>query len=238
MHSAKIIAVTQPTITTSKSSFPQYEPDTIMGVDEFIAYVARVSNPSNQNNTLTAPKLLRYLAKHKHWSPFEMVNVVMEINTTRDIARQILRHRSFSFQEFSQRYADPTGDLGFSTREARLQDHKNRQNSIEIDKNDEYQGGLYDRWVLIQEDVITESKRAYAWAIDNGIAKEQARAVLPEGLTNSRMYMNGTLRSWIHYCQLRAGVETQKEHREIAIAAWYQITKVFPSLKDCLDIGS
>ena len=232
MNTAKIIAVTQPIITTSKSTFPQYEPDVRMSVDEFIAYVARVSNPSNQNNTLTAPKLLRYLAKHKHWSPFEMVNIVMEINTTRDIARQVLRHRSFSFQEFSQRYADPTGDLGFSTREARLQDTKNRQNSIETDDKE-----LETEW-RNRQDVIQETiKRHYDWAIANGIAKEQARAVLPEGLTNSRMYMNGTLRSWIHYCQLRAGPETQKEHREIAIDAWYQITEQFPSLKDALDLG-
>jgi thymidylate synthase (FAD) len=220
MNTAKILGVTQPVAEMN------------MTVDEFIAYVARVSNPSNQNNTLTAPKLLRYLAKHKHWSPFEMVNVVMEINTTRDIARQILRHRSFSFQEFSQRYADPTGDLGFSTREARLQDHKNRQNSIEVDDKI-LQKDWEDRQMTIRDTVLD----VYEWAIDNGIAKEQARAVLPEGLTNSRMYMNGTLRSWVHYCQLRSGVETQKEHRQIALDAWYQITEVFPSLKDCLDIG-
>jgi thymidylate synthase (FAD) len=220
MHKVKILGVTQP-IT---------EMD--MTVDEFIAYVARVSNPSNQNNTLTAPKLLRYLAKHKHWSPFEMVNVVMEINTTRDIARQILRHRSFSFQEFSQRYADPTGDLGFSTREARLQDHKNRQNSIETDDEK-----LEEWWKSRQSTIIKFAMEDYKQAIEKGIAKEQARAVFPEGLTNSRMYMNGTLRSWVHYCQLRAGVETQKEHREIARDAWYQITEVFPSLKDALDLG-
>jgi len=246
MNSAKIIAVTQPTITASKSTFPQYEPDVCLSVDEFIAYVARVSNPSNQNNTLTAPKLLRYLAKHKHWSPFEMVNVVMEIETTRDIARQILRHRSFSFQEFSQRYADPTSDLGFSTREARLQDTKNRQNSIEIDPNSEYNynenrgpvlgAALSYTWNELQRELTKKTQEAYTWAIENGIAKEQARAVLPEGLTNSRMYMNGTLRSWIHYCQLRSGPETQKEHRQIAIDAWYQITETFPSLKDALDI--
>jgi thymidylate synthase (FAD) len=229
MHNVKIIAVTQPTINVH-GEIGHNAP--LMTVDEFIAYVARVSNPSNQNNTLTAPKLLRYLAKHKHWSPFEMVNVVMEINTTRDIARQILRHRSFSFQEFSQRYADPTGDLGFSTREARLQDHKNRQNSIETDDKT-LQKEWEDRQMTIRDTVLD----VYEWAIENGIAKEQARAVLPEGLTNSRMYMNGTLRSWVHYCQLRAGPETQKEHREIARDAWYQITEVFPSLKDALDIG-
>jgi thymidylate synthase (FAD) len=215
--------------------------DEEMTVDEFVAYVARVSNPSNQSNSLTATKLLKYLAKNKHWSPFEMVNVVMEINTTRDIARQILRHRSFFFQEFSQRYADPTSDLGFTIREARLQDTKNRQNSIEIGID----GWIDDRgkdkigtWNIMQELALNASKDAYKWAIENGIAKEQARAVLPEGLTNSRLYMNGTLRSWIHYCQLRMANGTQKEHREIATDAWYKITEIFPSLKDTLDIGN
>ena len=226
--SAKIIALTQPTIST-------FEKDSHVGkmltVDEFIAYVARVSNPGNQNNTLTAPKLLRYLAKHKHWSPFEMVNVVMEINTTRDIGRQILRHRSFTFQEFSQRYADPTKDMGFVAREARLQDTANRQNSIET--TDET---LQFEWNKMQASVRAIAETNYAWAINIGIAKEQARALLPEGLILSRMYMAGSLRSWIHYCQLRSGVETQKEHREIAIDAWYQITEHFPSLKDALDI--
>jgi thymidylate synthase (FAD) len=224
MNTAKIIGVTQPWIVGDLGSW--------LDVDEFIAYVARVSNPSNQNNTLTAPKLLRYLAKHKHWSPFEMVNIVMEIETTRDIARQILRHRSFSFQEFSQRYADPTKDLGFVTREARLQDMKNRQNSIETDD-----AKLAKDWNQIQSNMQDMAKGAYKWAIDNGLAKEQARAVLPEGLTVSRMYMNGTLRSYIHWCQIRTGPETQKEHRQIALDAWYQITEVFPSLKDCLDLG-
>jgi thymidylate synthase (FAD) len=202
-----------------------------MSVDEFIAYVARVSNPSNQNNTLTAPKLLKYLAKHKHWSPFEMVNVVMEINTTRDIGRQILRHRSFSFQEFSQRYADPTQDMGFVTREARLQDTKNRQNSIEIEDEK-----LASDWEKEQRLVRLAATEAYTWAINNGIAKEQARAVLPEGLILSRMYMAGSLRSWIHYCQVRTDVSTQKEHREIALDVWYQITETFPSLKDALEL--
>jgi thymidylate synthase (FAD) len=224
MNNAKIIGVTEPRLDGANGS---------MSVDEFIAYVARVSNPSNQSNTLTAPKLLRYLAKHKHWSPFEMVNVVMEIETTRDIARQILRHRSFSFQEFSQRYADPTQSLGFVTREARLQDQKNRQNSIDMDQSDS--NAIV--WQNFQEKVTEAAEDAYRWAVLNGIAKEQARAVLPEGLTVSRMYMNGTLRSWIHYCQLRMGPETQKEHREVATDAWYQITEVFPSLKDCLDLG-
>ena len=222
MNHTKIIAVTQP-VNIGEAD---------MNVDEFIAYVARVSNPSNQSNHLTANKLLRYLAKHKHWSPFEMVNVVMEINTTRDIARQILRHRSFSFQEFSQRYADPTKDLGFVTRETRLQDQKNRQNSIESDD-----GELENQWQGAQQSVRDHVMKAYTWAIENGIAKEQARAVLPEGMTNSRMYMNGTLRSWIHYCQLRMGPETQKEHREIARDAWYAITEQFPSLRDSLDLG-
>jgi len=226
MNNAKIIALTQPTIWTDAPGESQR-----LTVDEFIAYVARVSNPGNQNNTLTAPKLLRYLAKHKHWSPFEMVNVVMEINTTRDIGRQILRHRSFTFQEFSQRYADPTKDMGFVTREARLQDTANRQNSIET--TDET---LQFEWNKMQASVRAIAETNYTWAINMGVAKEQARALLPEGLILSRMYMAGSLRSWIHYCQLRAGPETQKEHREIAIDAWNQITDAFPSLKDALDL--
>jgi len=226
MQNAKIIAVTQPTIWTDAPGEPQK-----LTVDEFIAYVARVSNPSNQNNTLTAPKLLRYLAKHKHWSPFEMVHVVMEINTTRDIGRQILRHRSFTFQEFSQRYADPTKDMGFVTREARLQDTANRQNSIET--TDE---GTKLEWYKMQVHIAQVAGDFYNNAIAAGIAKEQARALLPEGLILSRMYMAGSLRSWIHYCQLRMTEGTQKEHREIARDAWYQITEQFPSLKDALDI--
>jgi thymidylate synthase (FAD) len=217
MNTANIIGVTRPTSG--------------LGVDEFISYVARVSNPSNQNNKETSQKLLKYLIKNKHWSPFEMVHIVMEINTTRDIARQILRHRSFSFQEFSQRYADPTADMGFQTREARLQDTKNRQNSIETDDE-----RLEVEWQFKQSQLILQAKHAYAWAIDNGIAKEQARAVLPEGLTSSRLYMAGSLRSWIHYCELRMGNGTQKEHREIARDAWYQITAEFPSLKDTLEV--
>ena len=228
MNRAKIVAITQPTISNGDDPF-----DSPMRVDEFIAYVARVSNPSNQNNTLTANKLLKYLAKHKHWSPFEMVHVVMEINTTRDIARQILRHRSFTFQEFSQRYADPTSSLGFSPREARLQDTKNRQNSIEVQDPE-----LQREWENKQAKMIGVASEAYIWAINNGIAKEQARAVLPEGLTNSRMYMSGSLRSWIHYCQLRMSNGTQKEHQEIATDAWYLLTANFPSLKDSLDIGN
>lgn len=203
-----------------------------MDPSDLIAFIARVSNPSNQMNTETSEKLLKYLAKHKHWSPFEMVNVVMEIETTRDIARQILRHRSFAFQEFSQRYADPTNDLGFETREARLQDHKNRQNSIELDDNSKM---LKQRWEQEQKKLIDQVKFTYEWAMRSGIAKEQARSVLPEGLTISRMYMNGTLRSWIHYCLLRMGPETQKEHREIALACWEEIIKIYPSLENILD---
>jgi thymidylate synthase (FAD) len=222
MQSVKVVAVSKPTISDPITGY-------IVGVDEFIAYVARVSNPSNQMNTETAPKLLKYLAKHKHWSPFEMVSICMEIDTTRDIARQILRHRSFSFQEFSQRYADPTKDLGFVTREARLQDTKNRQNSIDTDDE-----ALQEEWDDYQSALLDEARIAYTWAIQNGIAKEQARAVLPEGLTQSRMYMNGTLRSWIHYCELRMENGTQKEHREIATMAWNEITKIFPSLTDVL----
>jgi thymidylate synthase (FAD) len=256
MNTAKAIAVTQSLIDENGNRISNYDPamgvSPHMAIDKFVAYVARVSNPSNQSNTLTATKLLRYLAKHKHWSPFEMVNVVMEIETTRDIARQILRHRSFSFQEFSQRYADPTQSLGFVTREARLQDQKNRQNSIEIDDvmidvevaiDSETGELIYEKrslkseWLNIQTDLTEAVQTAYNFATTHDIAKEQARAVLPEGLTVSRMYMNGTLRSWIHYCQLRMGPETQKEHREVATDAWYQITEIFPSLKDCLDLG-
>ena len=200
-----------------------------MDPSDLIAFVARVSNPSNQMNTETSEKLLKYLAKHKHWSPFEMVSMCMEIETTRDIARQILRHRSFSFQEFSQRYADPSSDLGFETRSARLQDHKNRQNSIETEDSK-----LTEAWKDRQAKVVNEALGAYKWAIKNGIAKEQARAVLPEGNTLSRLYMNGTLRSWIHFCELRAGPETQKEHREIAVACWNEIVKIYPSLESVL----
>lgn len=223
MNEAKIIAVTQPRIYSKEETF--WFRKNLLTVDEFIAYVARVSNPSNQANSLTAHQLLKYLVKHKHWSPFEMVNIVMEINTTRDIARQILRHRSFSFQEFSQRYADPTSDLGFVERETRLQDNKNRQNSIET-KDEE----LQKCWYAKQKQQIHEARLAYKWAIENGVAKEQARAVLPEGLTVSRMYMNGTLRSWIHYCEIRMDKGTQKEHRQVATSAWDEITKEFPSL--------
>ena len=198
--------------------------------EDMIVYMARVSNPSNQDMTRGDEKLIRYLIKNQHWSPFEMVNVVMEISTTRDIARQILRHRSFSFQEFSQRYADPTKDLGFDLREARLQDTKNRQNSVETEDSK-----LKSEWMVKQMNVISEAKYAYEWAIENGIAKEQARAVLPEGNTQSRMYMNGTLRSWIHYCELRMANGTQKEHMEVAKECWNIIADKFPNIVAALE---
>jgi thymidylate synthase (FAD) len=194
---------------------------------DLIAYCARVSNPSNQQNTESSEKLIEYLLKHKHFSPFEMADVTLEINTTRDIARQILRHRSFSFQEFSQRYADPTKDLSFITREARLQDTKNRQNSIETgDKN------LQMKWRDKQESVLEAAREAYAWAIEYGIAKEVARAVLPEGLTMSRMYMKGSIRSWLHYIEVRTDPSTQKEHREIAVQCAQAIAEVFPMIQN------
>ena len=199
----------------------------IEDVQDLIAYCARVSNPDNQLNTETSAKLLSYLAKHAHWSPFEMVSACLEIETTRDIARQILRHRSFSFQEFSQRYADPTKDLDFELREARLQDTKNRQNSIVTDDDN-----LKEEWDWQQKQVIDAAKRAYTWAINNGIAKEQARAVLPEGNTVSRMYMNGTIRSWIHYIELRGANGTQQEHMQIAKACAEVIAKIFPLAAD------
>ena len=202
-------------------------PVEIKDAQDLIAFCARVSNPSNQLNTETSEKLIRYLIKHKHWSPLEMVSACLEIETTRDIARQILRHRSFSFQEFSQRYADPTKDLDFVYREARMQDTKNRQNSIEIDNPT-----LQAFWQNYQKDIIEKAKRAYEWAIDNGIAKEQARAVLPEGLTVSRLYMNGTLRSWVHFIELRSEGGTQKEHREIAVECAKVIAKVFPMAEE------
>ena len=195
----------------------------IADAQELIAYCARVSNPSNQLNTDTSEKLIRYLVKHQHWSPLEMVSACIEITTTRDIARQILRHRSFSFQEFSQRYADPTKDLSFVLREARLQDPKNRQNSIASDDTE-----LQAWWDAKQKWIIEQSKIAYTEAIDKGIAKEQARAVLPEGLTESRLYMNGTLRSWIHFIELRSANGTQLEHQEVAIACAKVIAEIFP----------
>ena len=194
-----------------------------------IAMMARVSNPNNQENTKTAEKLVRYLIKHKHWSPFERANVVLEINTTRDIGRQILRHRSFSFQEFSQRYAD-VGDIGTSTqlKEARMQDKSNRQNSIVLDNDSR----LHYLWSQRQQEVLNLANFAYKWALENGIAKEQARAVLPEGLTISRMYMQGSIRSWMHYIELRSSIETQKEHRDIAIQCANCIECVFPMITE------
>ena len=194
-------------------------------LQDIVAYCARVSNPANQNNSATNEKLIRYLINNNHWSPLEMVSICMEIETTRDIARQILRHRSFSFQEFSQRYA--VANLDFETREARLQDTKNRQNSIETSDT-----VLQDKWETAQNLVAEHAESAYKWAIENGIAKEQARAVLPEGMTQSRMYMNGTLRSWVHYIQLRGDNGTQKEHQEIAIACAKEISSIFPMIDE------
>jgi len=219
--------------------------------NELVAWCARVSNPSNQNNTETAPKLVEYLIRNQHWSPLEMVSVQMEIKTTRDIARQLLRHRSFSFQEYSQRYADPTKDLSFVTREARLQDAKNRQNSIDVDDTIEYDSPIYvytdDKktveyekkslkadWEAYQRATQDASLNAYNWAIKNGIAKEQARAVLPEGLTESVVIVSGSLRSWVHYCQLRMDKATQKEHRIVAEQCWAIIAKEFPDIDRAL----
>ena len=213
MSSVRLISVTKPLI------------DDIENVQELIAYCARVSNPSNQMNVETSGKLLEYCMKNKHWSIFEMASACLEINTTRDIARQILRHRSFSFQEFSQRYADPTKDLTFIFREARLQDAKNRQNSIEVDDP-----LLNSNWLMFQEDIRDITLKAYNWAIQNGIAKEVARAVLPEGLISSRMYMQGTIRSWIHYIETRTDISTQKEHREIALLCAKEIAKIMPQI--------
>ena len=209
-------------------SYSQPESYFAENMTELVAFCARVSNPSNQTNKDTSEKLIRYLVKNQHWSPLEMVSMCLEIETTRDIARQILRHRSFSFQEFSQRYADPTQELDFVLREARLQDTKNRQNSIELDKESDGHSILAGTWRNKQTQVLEVVKEAYDWAITNGIAKEQARAVLPEGLTVSRLYMNGTLRSWIHYIQLRSANGTQKEHKEIALKCAEVIAKVFP----------
>jgi thymidylate synthase (FAD) len=196
---------------------------------DLIAYCARVSNPANQMNTETSEKLIKYLIKHKHWSPLEMASATMEVETTRDIARQLLRHRSFSFQEFSQRYADPTKEMddAFVLREARLQDTTNRQNSVETDDS-----RLQMLWSAQQNKVITAAKEAYQWAIDNGMAKEQARSVLPEGNTKSTLYVNGTLRSWVHYIELRSANGTQKEHMELAIECGKAIAEIFPLVKD------
>jgi thymidylate synthase (FAD) len=199
----------------------------IVNCQELVAYCARVSNPSNQTNTDTSEKLIRYLIKHAHWSPLEMVSACLEIETTRDIARQILRHRSFSFQEFSQRYA--VANLGWEKKEARLQDTKNRQNSTAVDDL-----SLAIEWERAQKRAIYAAEREYKWALDNGIAKEQARAVLPEGLTVSRLYMQGTLRSWLHYIELRSGPETQKEHRQIAQACAAALESIFPMVREFL----
>lgn len=209
-------------ISSSKPSRSMYD-EGLVDAQELIAFCARVSNPANQFNMETADKLIRYLVKHKHWSPLEMVSACLEIETTRDIARQILRHRSFSFQEFSQRYADPTKDLDFVLREARLQDTKNRQNSVTTDNRE-----LMAEWNRRQQAVIDLVKENYAWAIENGIAKEQARAILPEGNTVSRLYMNGTLRSWIHFIDLRSGNGTQLEHMEVARECAKVIAEIFP----------
>jgi len=199
---------------------------------ELVAFCARVSNPSNQSNKETSEKLIKYLIANKHWSPLEMVSLTLEIVTTRDIARQMLRHRSFSFQEYSQRYADPTKDLNFELRDARIQDKQNRQNSIELDFKKHEDRELDRLWKEKQQGIIKASKDAYIWAITNGIAKEQARVVLPEGLTESRLYMAGTLRSWIHYIQLRSENGTQKEHIEVAKACAQAISEIFPLTKE------
>ena len=219
MSEVNLIGITKPSAYTDCTT-----------ANELVAWSARVSNPSNQNNTKTAPKLVQYLIKENHWSPLEMVHVSMEIRTTRDIARQILRHRSFSFQEYSQRYADPTQDLGFVVREARLQDAKNRQNSVEVDDH-----RLQEEWAMRQVAVTDAALDAYEWAIENGIAKEQARAVLPEGLTESVMIATGTLRSWVHYCQLRMDKATQKEHRIVAEQCWDIIGHHFPDVIKALE---
>ena len=219
MSEVNLVGITKPSAYTECAT-----------ANELVAWAARVSNPSNQTNTATAPKLVQYLIKNQHWSPLEMVHVSMEIKTTRDIARQILRHRSFAFQEYSQRYADPTKDLGFVIREARLQDAKNRQNSVEVDDSE-----LAGEWDLKQRTLTHAAVGAYEWAIENGIAKEQARAVLPEGLTESTIIMSGSLRSWVHYCQLRMDKATQKEHRIVAEQCWDIISEEFPDVKAAID---
>lgn len=216
-------------------SYSKPEIDIVENVTELVAFCARVSNPSNQNNKETSEKLIRYLIKNQHWSPLEMVSMCLEIETTRDIARQMLRHRSFSFQEFSQRYADPTQDLDFILRDARFQDAKNRQNSIEFDLDNDEQRFIAYQWENLQREVIEKAKNAYTWAIKMGIAKEQARVVLPEGNTISRLYMNGTLRSWIHYIQLRSSNGTQKEHIEVAQKCAEVIAKVFPMANEFVE---
>jgi thymidylate synthase (FAD) len=220
----KLISFSQPTTQTKTEG--------LNDVQDLIAFCARVSNPSNQYNTETSEKLLRYLAKHKHWSPFEMASACLEVETTRDIARQLLRHRSFSFQEFSQRYADPTKELEFEAREARLQDPTNRQNSIPVDWDNDEHRRINEEFRMKQLKLIRDVKELYNWAIDKGIAKEQARAILPEGNTISRLYVNGTLRSWIHFIELRSGNGTQQEHADLALAVADVIAKIFPLSKE------
>jgi len=218
----RLVSYSQPT--------EEFRNEGIADAQELIAFCARVSNPTNQYNTETSEKLIKYLVKHAHWSPLEMASACVEITTTRDIARQILRHRSFAFQEFSQRYADPTEDLGFVIREARFQDTKNRQNSVELDLTDPAQRELNRIWTEKQQDIIRLVKETYGWAITNGLAKEQARSVLPEGNTVSRLYMNGTLRSWVHFIDLRKENGTQKEHQIVALACAKAITAIYPML--------
>jgi thymidylate synthase (FAD) len=220
LSEANLISISQPSEYTGCST-----------AEELVAWVARVSNPSNQNNTATAPKLVKYLIRENHWSPLEMVHISIEIKTTRDIAHQMLRHVSFRFQEYSQRYADPTKDLGYTLREARLQDMKNRQNSVELSPDE---NRLADEWDVVQKSVINAADFAYKWATDRGIAKEQARAVLPEGCTKSTVIMAGTLRSWIHYCQLRRSNGTQKEHMIVADQCWDIIKQHFPGIEEAL----
>ena len=219
----KLISYSKPAIDTEEEVFCK-------NVQDLISYCARVSNPSNQSNSETSERLIKFLANHKHWSPFEMASACLEITTTRDIARQMLRHRSFSFQEFSQRYADPTAELedAFVLRECRLQDTSNRQNSIDLVLDNPEARLKAMEWTRAQQRVLYAVKEAYRWAIDNGIAKEQARAVLPEGMTVSRLYMNGTIRSWIHYIDLRSSNGTQKEHMEVALACAKAISEIFP----------
>ena len=216
----RLVSYSQPT--------EEFKNANIVDAQELIAFCARVSNPTNQYNTETSEKLINYLVKNAHWSPLEMASACVEITTTRDIARQILRHRSFAFQEFSQRYANPTEDLGFVVREARLQDTKNRQNSVDLDLTDANQRELNNLWIEKQQDIIRQVKDTYDWAISNGIAKEQARSILPEGNTVSRLYMNGTLRSWVHFIELRSANGTQKEHQLVALACARAIAAIYP----------
>ncbi|NCV08429.1 MAG: FAD-dependent thymidylate synthase [Actinobacteria bacterium] len=223
----KLISYSQ----ASKEMLETYDKQLIPNIQDLVAFCARVSNPTNQLNTETSDRLLQYLIRHRHWSPFEMVSACLEIESTRDIVRQILRHRSFSFQEFSQRYADPTKELSFTIRDARLQDASNRQNSTELDFTDPDHRELAANWREKQQKVIRAASAAYEWAVSNGIAKEQARAVLPEGLTVSRLYIHGTIRSWIHYCELRSANGTQSEHQEIALACAKVISSIFPVIK-------